>query len=39
MFNKTVTGCGLCKQAMMKPDQYPRLPMGVPRKPFDKDSY
>ena len=27
---KMVTGCGLCKQAMMRPDQYPRLPMGVP---------
>ena len=27
---KTVTGCGLCKQALMKQDQYPRLPMGVP---------
>ena len=26
---KTVTGCGLCKQAMMKQDQYPRLPTGV----------
>ena len=33
---KTVTGCGLCKQASMKQDQYPRLPMGVPQKPFDK---
>ena len=33
---KTVTGCGLCKQASMKQDQNPRLPMGVPRKPFDK---
>ena len=27
---KTVTGCGLCKQATMKQDQYPRLPTGVP---------
>ena len=33
---KTVTGCGLCKQASMKQDQYPRLPTGVPQKPFDK---
>ena len=31
-----VAGCGLCKQAMMKQDQYPRLPTGVPLKPFDK---
>ena len=31
-----VTGCGLCKQATMKQDQYPRLPTGVPNKPFDK---
>ena len=33
---KTVTGCGLCKQASMKQDQYPRLPTGVLQKPFDK---
>ena len=33
---KTVAGCGLCKQASMKQDQYPRLLTGVPRKPFDK---
>ena len=33
---KTVTGCGLCKQATMKQDQYPRLPIGVPQKPFGK---
>ena len=31
-----VAGCGLCKQATMKQDQYPRLPTGVPNKPFDK---
>ena len=31
-----VASCGLCKQAMMKQDQYPRLPTGVPQKPFDK---
>ena len=31
-----VASCGLCKQAMMKQDQYPRLPTGVPLKPFDK---
>ena len=31
-----VTGCGLCKQATMKQDQYPRLPTGLPTKPFDK---
>ena len=31
-----VAGCGLCKQATMKQDQYPRLPTGVPLKPFDK---
>ena len=31
-----VASCGLCKQATMKPDQYPRLPTGVPQKPFDK---
>ena len=29
-------GCGLCKQATMKQDQYLRLPTGVPMKPFDK---
>ena len=29
-----VAGCGLCKQATMKQD--PRLPTGVPTKPFDK---
>ena len=31
-----VAGCGLCKQTTMKQDQYPRLPTGVPMKPFDK---
>ena len=31
-----VAGCGLCKQATMKQDQYPRLPTGAPNKPFDK---
>ena len=31
-----VAGCGLCKQAMMKQDQYPKLPTGIPQKPFDK---
>ena len=31
-----VASCGLWKQAMMKQDQYPRLPTGVPLKPFDK---
>ena len=31
-----VASCGLCKQAMMKQDQYPQLPTGVPQKPFDK---
>ena len=31
-----VAGCGFCKQAMMKQDQYPKLPTGVPRKPFDR---
>ena len=31
-----VASCGLCKQAMMKQDQYPQLPLGVPQKPFDK---
>ena len=31
-----VAGCGLYKQATMKQDQYPRLPTGVPMKPFDK---
>ena len=31
-----VAGCGLCKQATMKQDQYPKLPTCVPWKPFDK---
>ena len=31
-----IAGCGLCKQATMKQDQYPKLPTGVPWKPFDK---
>ena len=33
---RILAGCGLCKQAMMKQDQYPKLPTGVPWKPFDK---
>ena len=31
-----VAGCGLCKLATVKQDQYPRLPTGVPMKPFNK---
>ena len=31
-----IAGCGLCKQATMKQDQYPKLPTGVPQKSFDK---
>ena len=31
-----IAGCGLFKQAIMKQDQYPKLPTGVPHKPFDK---
>ena len=31
-----MAGCSLCKQAMMKQDQYPKLPTGVPWKPSDK---
>ena len=31
-----VASSDLCKQATMKQDQYPRLPTGVPLKPFDK---
>ena len=31
-----VGGCGLCKQASMTEDKYPRMPTGMSLKPFDK---